>query len=120
MGVNSIRISRLDAKFSRLVRGKAKGRCEYCLKPKRLAELQNSHFKGRRAKTVRWDLSNCAALCFGCHKYLGENPHEHVDFFKKRLGEKGYQALIVQARVGRKPDQKLIELAIDQELKKIA
>ena len=87
----------LDVLFSRVVRLKAKGACEYCGKSKAFGQLETSHFHGRRKRSVRWDLDNAAGLCGGCHIHLGGNPYHHVEWFKKRLGSKKFDELNVRA-----------------------
>src|SRR3990167_2606866 len=63
--------------------------------------LQCSHFISRGNPRVRFDPNNCACLCPGCHDFMGKNPHDHVEFFKKRLGEKAYFALHAKANTRR-------------------
>jgi hypothetical protein len=33
------------------------------------------------------------ALCYGCHRYLGSNPADHLDFIRQRLGQKKFRLL---------------------------
>lgn len=115
-----IKIDPLDVLFSKVIRTRAKGKCEYCLKPKEFKELQTSHFHGRRKKSVRWDLDNAAGICFYCHRILTENPLEHTDWFKNRLGEKKFNDLNIRAniRLGM-PDKKLVKIMLENELKRI-
>lgn len=101
-----IRIDPLDVLFSRLVRLLADGKCEYCGLTKR---LECSHFHGRRKRSTRWDISNAAGLCFSCHNYLQENPYQHTEWFKKRLGSEKFEALNVRAEMIVKPDKAKIE-----------
>lgn len=59
--------------------------------------LECSHFFGRRKESVRFDEDNAEALCFTCHKYLGEHPHEHHSAKLDRLGQEKYDALVLRA-----------------------
>lgn len=116
-----IRLDPLDILFSKYIRTKAGWRCEYCgtkYDPPTSA-LQTSHFHGRRKKTVRWDEQNCAALCFYCHQQFTENPLKHVEWFKKRLGDRRFDMLNLRANTHGKPDKKLIKLWLIQELKRL-
>jgi 5-methylcytosine-specific restriction endonuclease McrA len=115
--IGGIKRTKEDIKFSLLVRLRAKGRCEYCLKIKDIRDLQCSHFHGRRKASVRHDLDNASALCFACHLHLTENPLTHTEFFKKRLGDK-FDLLTLRANTPGKPDMKLLNLFLEQEIKK--
>lgn len=113
-----IKIDPLDTLFSKYIRLRAKGYCEYCGTYKGFKYLQCSHFHGRRSKATRWHEDNCAALCFACHQKLGEDPLLHTEWFKKRLGEK-FEALKIQARTIYKPDLKAIELYLKKRLEEL-
>ena len=113
-----------DALFSDYVRILAKWNCQKCRRnfSKRRQQLHNSHYYGRRAKSVRWSTENCTALCSGCHRYFEENPGEYTRFMKNRLGEERYWKLTVRAKT---PINKLtfseeaIRVWLKNELKKI-
>jgi hypothetical protein len=115
-----IRISALDAKFSRYIRWiRDKGTCQRCGKqytPPTTA-LQCSHFNGRRKKSVRFDPENVAAMCHGCHAHLTANPWDHVLFWQKRLG-KAFVPLQIRANTPRRPDYKLIDMWLEEEFKR--
>ena len=109
-----IKIDPLDVLFSRFVRLRAGGVCEYCEKPKK---LQCSHFHGRRKKSVRWDGGNAAGLCFSCHQYLGENPYVHTEWFKRHLGSEKFEALNIRANISWKPDRDKLEAELKDKIK---
>ena len=111
-----IKINKLDILFSRYVRLKAKNHCEYCGKYKEFSQLQNAHCFGRRKQSVRYDERNTAALCFTCHRLIDENHEAKREFFMKRLGEKQYKALMVEAETPRKNDKVMIELQLKEML----
>lgn len=111
-----IKIDALDRLFSKYIRLRAGGVCEKCGQTK---TLQCSHFHGRRKRSVRWNEDNAVALCFSCHMYLGENPLEHYEWFKKRLGEERFELLNIQANMIYKPDINAITLYLKQKIKEV-
>lgn len=94
-----------DALFSEYVREKAGWKCEWPFCGKEFSNnhqgLHNSHFHTRANTRVRFDESNVAALCIFHHDFVGKHPHEHVEFFKRRLGELEYEMLTVRANSSR-------------------
>jgi hypothetical protein len=50
--------------------------------------------------------------------WLTAHPVDHVEFFKKRLGQKRYDALTVRANTMQRPDEKMVCLVLQEELKK--
>lgn len=90
-----IAISKLDKAFSEYIRKRDKV-CQVC---GRSGRLETSHFHGRRKRSVRWDEDNAVALCFSCHRHFTENPLEHCEWFKERLGEQEFEALRVRSQI---------------------
>lgn len=111
-----IKLDPLDKLFSKYIRLRAGGVCEYCGQVKR---LQCSHFHGRRKRSVRWNEDNACALCFSCHMYLGENPYVHTEFFKKRLGSQRFELLNIQAQIPCKPDIEAMTSRLKQKIKEV-
>ena len=109
-----IRRDSLDILFSKYIRMKAGGICEYC--GKGLA-LQCSHFHGRRKRSTRWDEENCCVLCMSCHMYLGEHPNKHCAWFKKRLGSEKFEKLNIRAEIITKLDKEEIKASLLEKLK---
>ena len=110
-----IRIDKLDTLFSRFIRLRAGGLCEYC--GERLP-LQCSHFHGRRKSSTRWDPDNACALDFSCHQYLAEHPNIHTEFFKKRLGSERFELLNIRAeKILPKLDKAKIEADLNEKIK---
>lgn len=94
--MKKIKVSRLDAAFSQLVRERAAWCCEKCgqhYTQDRRRGLECSHLFGRRHYSVRWHPLNAAAHCTGCHFDLGSNPIEFAEWIKDHLGSQ-YQELI--------------------------
>jgi hypothetical protein len=107
-----VKLSPLDITFSEFIRKRAiheAGGCEFCRKQlydktkengdilPAWKQLECSHFYGRRMKSVRYDPDNAAGVCFTCHRMLTENPFVHTEFFMRRLGEKRFERLYLQA-----------------------
>ena len=92
-----IRRDALDILFSQYIRLLADNHCEYCGRYE--SNLQCSHFHSRRKANTRYDPDNCCGLCFSCHRFLGENPYAHTEFFKKRLGSERFEELNTRAEV---------------------
>lgn len=110
-----IKLNPLDILFSKYVRLKAGGVCEYC---GRTTTLQCSHYHGRRKRILRWDEENVSAVCFSCHMYLGENPYQHTEFFKKRLGTDRFEKLNIRAETTHpKPDLVAIMAQLKEKIK---
>lgn len=118
-----VAITRLDKLFSDYIRQRAILRvhgCERCLTWKAsYKQLQCSHFWGRGEKSVRYDEDNAAGLCGACHMYLGSHPNEHRDFFLERLGEDGFNLLMLRANGVNKADLTAIEIYLRQKIKEL-
>jgi len=107
-----------DLLWAKLIKLRAKGRCEYCG-----GEGKNAHhIYSRNRASTRHDPANGIFLC-PLHHTLGvwsfhKNPIESVEWLKKKKGEKWYQMLRIRAEQIYKPDYNLIKLDLLQELKK--
>ena len=92
-------INPLDTLFSKFVKLKAGGKCEFCGKvPNPMGYHCHHGVAGRRYLNTRWEEDNCAALCLACHNLLGDFPSTNIDFFKKRIGTERYEQLEIIAR----------------------
>jgi hypothetical protein len=78
---------------------RARGRCERCDAPP-WKQLQCAHIVSRRYAATRTDENAAWCLCAACHRYLTENPFEHVLYATKTHGEDGYRALREKAYAG--------------------
>jgi len=101
-----IKLSPLDKLLTTYLRLKTGNTCEYCA---RVGYVETSHFHSRRKWITRYDEENVAGLCKACHFYLGEHPNKHANFFKKRLGSVGYEALNIRAEIIKKRTQEDVE-----------
>ena len=102
-----------DILFRELLLKKRGEVCEHC---GRRGRVEVSHFWGRANETVRFSEENCELLCTKCHQVFTANPHEHSEWVKKKLGEKRYKALMIEANRTGKRDDKLMEIVLKQEL----
>lgn len=81
---------------------KCQGRTIYCKTEGRVfipptKALHASHFFGRRSRSTRWNLDNGDSQCAQCHKWFGENPHDHTAWKCARMTEGDYDALVLLA-----------------------
>lgn len=105
MSFGTIRISKEDALFSRLVRLRDR-QCVRCKKRGEedkdgnpIAGLQCSHFIGRGHYNTRFDPDNGDALCTGCHSYWETHKGTKYREWKiKQLGEERFHALELRGR----------------------
>jgi hypothetical protein len=82
---------------SRYVRARD-GRCVRCGRTD--GQLQCAHVFSRRYAATRTFEGNAVCLDAACHRYLTENPFEHVVFFQTYLGLEQFEALKVKAYAG--------------------
>jgi len=108
MSWGGIKLEPADILWSKYIRKKHR-KCEMCGKlgtgEDGITGLECAHYKGRRRRSVRFYEPNCLCLCIGCHRKCHEDPDMHCSFMKKKLGERGYEILIVQANVTQKKDK---------------
>ena len=116
-----IRISALDALFSRYIRTRAGWRCEVCgksyLPPTQ--GLHCAHIFSRGKKSIRFDPDNAIALCFSCHRWADQHQTEKEKSHWDRIGTRRFNALLLRGNTPRKPDQALIRLWLRQELQQM-
>ena len=114
-----VRRNKLDVVFSMLIRTRDSWTCQRCGKyhPEGSRQsLHASHFHSRRKQSTRYDKANCAAHCFSCHQYLGENPIEFQRWILAYLGPREYELLNGRASQTLKRSKKDKE-ALYQDLK---
>jgi len=100
-----------DKVFSNYIRTRDGWTCQRCSKSydptsssSRMG-LHCSHFHGRGKWTTRFDPDNGTSLCYGCHRYVGSHPIEHMEFQLKRLGKAKFEDLTKRANTtGKKRD----------------
>lgn len=116
-----LKITKADKLFSYFIRHRDNSTCQRCHKWYEMptTALHCSHFHGRGKKSVRFDPENAMAACYGCHRWLTANPHEHRALWFKRLGEKAYDRLTLRANTPQKVDEKMVCLWLESELKRM-
>jgi len=110
-------IRELDDLCREVVRVRDKG----CVRCGREApyKLDWAHFYSRAIKAVRWDLDNSALLCFNCHgNFAHKQPREFSEFWRERLGDKAFDALMLRRNVS-KVDRQLVKIYLVQKLREV-
>ena len=93
-----IKLDPLDILFSKLIRRRAEGKCEYCGQYPKPQGYHCHHFIGRRYRNTRYELDNGVALCMACHNLMHDFPDESQAFFVKRVGNQRAEELKIIAR----------------------
>lgn len=96
-------IARLDALASEYVRKRAMqrvGGCERCKQGKvSWHDLDWAHYHSKNKHSIRWDESNAAGLCGGCHRYIDDHAYQKVEFFRTLLGQEEFDRINLRAEV---------------------
>lgn len=90
---------KLDVAWSRAVKLKAGGMCEYCGKG---TTLNSHHIYSRSKASTRWALSNGVCLCVAHHTFSSvfsahKTPTEFTDWIREKRGEEWYDLLREEA-----------------------
>ena len=123
------RIEKLDEKMRFVIKEIAGWKCQVCDKDysdvdsnKRKGFHHHHYFGKGNHFSVRWDLDNALALCWGCHRkfhnasnLLGADGPK--DWMKKRLGEDRYERLEEKAKMSVK--QRLVADEADEWLHEV-
>ena len=97
--------NRLDLAWSKLVKLRARNKCEYCHKP---TGLNSHHIYSRSKKSTRWDVENGISLC-ASHHTLSSTFSAHktsIEFVEWLTDYKG-QDFIDRLRLKANTTQKL-------------
>jgi len=115
-----VKIRTNDKNFSKYIRARDKGLCQYNFKCFRgCPGTDASHFQKRRKETVRFDPANVDLACRKCHYFVENDPQGQKtleEWKKNQLGEREYKLLLVRANTSGKRDDKLTALYIKQLL----
>lgn len=93
-----IKLDPIDKLFSKLIRLRAEGKCEYCGQYAKPRGYHTHHFIGRRYLNTRYEPENGVALCLSCHNLMGDFPDESQALFVKRVGSHRAEVLKIIAR----------------------
>jgi len=110
----------LDNLWSKLVKLKARNKCEYC---GREDTLNSHHIYSRSNPAVRWDERNGCCLC-ALHHVLGQHsfhksPIEMLDWLRDKRGENWYIVLrLIAFQTHNKIDKKLTLIYLKNEIKR--
>lgn len=91
-------IAELDKYTSIIVRRRDR-RCVTCGS---LRNLQCSHFYSRRYLLIRFDLTNCNAMCGRCNKRHNYDPFPYMGFMQERYGPEAVEELNALRAIRRK------------------
>ena len=121
MSFGRIKVRKVDSLFSNYIRDKNNFTCERCGRRHEWGSqgIHASHFIGRSNEAVRFDEENVRVLCHGCHSYFHKNPQSHVDWMKHKLGEAGYNKLVIRANQYIKRDDKLQKIILDRLIEEL-
>ena len=114
----NIRISALDALFSRYIRTRDRWTCQKCFKryPPPTNALHCAHIFTRSKQSTRFSPLNAVALCYGCHSYLDRNPLAKYAWYVARYGQVQFDHLQRLSNTPQKVDRAAIKLWLKQEL----
>lgn len=110
-------IKRMDDKWSKLVKIKAGYKSEYSGKT---GALNSHHIMGKPNYRLRYELENGMCLTAGEHKYIAHHADRQETLRNRVLKIRGkdfFERMEI-LKNSLKPDLKLIEIYLDNELKK--
>jgi hypothetical protein len=91
--MGAIKITKWDKAFSNWIRERDGWKCQRCSRPfnpdnkPSLKGLHCSHVYGRANWQIRLEPANAMSLCYGCHRFVGSNPIEHIELWKKKFSK---------------------------------
>ena len=111
--------SKLDILFSRFIKLRAGGYCQFDNKYFGIKSrgLHCAHWFSRAIGNIRYDPKNSACLCYYHHIYLDRHPTEKTEFFLKLYGQKAFEKLRKLADHPAKIDMEQIEIELRTKLK---
>ena len=121
MSFFKVKLRQTDRLWSQYIRRRDNFTCLKCgrvYKTKK-QNLGVSHYWGRGRENTRFDEENCISLCsLPCHQNWGhgDGREEYTEFMKKRLGESGFENLMLRAHIYKKKDDVMDELYIRELL----
>jgi len=109
-----------DNLWSRLIKLRAGNECEYCRSSR---NLNSHHIFSKSNFSTRWDERNGISLCVNHHTFSSQfsahlTPTEFTLWIIKKRGNDWYDKLLLRKQQIGKPDIKLTNMYLKQELKK--
>ena len=104
----------LDALWSLCIRTRDRWTCRRCQKAYTppTQGLHAAHLFGRGMHSVRHDLNNGVALCYGCHRYLDTHPEEKTRWIVTWMPQEAYNLLLFRAHQPAQIDPGAIKLRL--------
>lgn len=104
----------LDTLWAKVVKHRAKNRCEYCGK---ITTLNSHHIFSRSNMATRWDVDNGVCLCVSHHVFGTMSAHkapiEFVEWLKEKRGELWYEQLRLKAKaIAKHVDKEQIKITL--------
>ena len=122
-----IHLRKTDKLFTEIMRKTQDFTCQRCgtkyvidgVAVRSLQNLGVSHYWVRNRENTRFDLENCDLLCnLPCHRlWEGEDREKYTEFMIKKLGQGGFDLLMVRAHTYKKRDDFFTSLELG-EMKK--
>ncbi len=121
MSFFKVKLRKTDKLWSKYIRRRDNWTCQKCgrVYTGKKQNLGVSHYWGRGRENTRFDEDNCISLCsLPCHQSWGhgDGRSEYTEFMKKRLGEQGYDDLMLRAHMRKDRDDVTDELYIRELL----
>jgi len=115
-----VKLRPTDTAFSNYIRERDNWTCQRCrtkydkYSTEDRQGLHNSHYWGRGHEGTRFEVDNCIALCYGCHRLWGHGDQrdQYKDYTIRKLGEARFKSLMVQAHTYKKRDDKMDKIII--------
>lgn len=109
-----------DILWTKYIKLRDKGICQYNFKCFRNEGSDVSHFHGRRKESVRFDDENSDLACRVCHNFVhtAEGARRLEEWKREQLGDRRFNLLLLRANLPEKRDDYLTKLRIQELLKK--
>lgn len=126
MSIGKLKLRKTDRLFTQIVRRVFDYTCQRCGRKyipgvHNLQNLGVSHYWGRSRENTRYDLDNVTLLCsLPCHRqWGGENRAEYTEYMIARLGQEGFDRLMLKANLYCKRDDYSTELVLKDMMEKL-
>ena len=121
-----IALDKADRVFSQYIRLRD-GKCQRCnslvvinLETGMPISHTASHYFGRGKEPTRFDVDNVICLCMGCHRlWASDEREEYRAFMIKRLGQDGFDSLLMRSQLYQKKDRKMAYIIAKELLKTV-